>query len=424
MVKIRPFQALRYDKDRVHLKKAVCPPYDVINRMQRRGYIRESAHNIVRLVLPRRKGYVHDYKKAKDDLAAWIEKGILRYDAAPGFYVYVQESKIDGRKINRCGFFSLLKLEGKKGTGVLPHENVFSKPLFDRANLMKHTAAHLSPIFIVFKDAGARAQRLLSDIVRGSKPESDIYADNSRHRLWPVADKGVIDKLIKCLGSSQTFIADGHHRFRASALAKEYFDKRRKKGSGHSYTLAYLVSSEDKGLEILPTYRAVKVLPKGFNITYMKDRLAEYFDIRLISAKAVRQSLKKAFKRKGCAFVIYYRKRYMLITLKDSRIVRDIGPKDASLTWKMLDVSILHNLVFGKLLKIREKAAGQRNIYYYKGGRELIKKVNSGQQKLGVFLNPSTMNDVITLAGNNEKMPHKSTYFYPKPLTGLVIHKF
>lgn len=424
MVNISPFQALRYDKDKVSLKKVVCPPYDVINRMQRKEYIKESPYNIVRIILPERKDSTHDYKKAEKDLSAWIKKGILKHDTVPSLYVYVQECSINNKNISRCGFFSLLKLDKREDSGVLPHENVFSKPLFNRANLMKQTRAHLSPIFIVFKDAEVKAQKILSDITKKAKPESDIYADGSRHRLWPVTDKKLITELIKHVNLSQTFIADGHHRFKASMVVKDYFNSKKRRSNGHLHTLVYLAGSKDKGLEILPTYRAVKVLPKDFDTGYIRKHLGKYFDIKPISSRSVDKALKSAFKKKESAFVLYYKKKYLLILLKDKNIIKEIGSKSASLIWKRLDVSILHNLVFKKLLKIKEKTGKERNIYYYKGKDELIKEVNSGKQGLGVFLNPSTMDDVVKLAKNGEKMPHKSTYFYPKPLTGLVIHKF
>ena len=423
MAKIIPFKALRYDK-KVSLKQVVCPPYDVINRIQRREYMQKSPYNIVKIVLPNRKGPVSDYKKAKRDLSRWIDRGILKYDDTPSFYIYVQECLVEGKKISRCGFLSLLQLEDSRGRGVLPHENIFSKPLFDRVNLMKAAKAHLSPIFIVFQDKNAKAHGILERIVKAKKPDLDIYADSARHKIWRLTDNILIEKLIRHLNLSQTFIADGHHRFRASIKARDYFENKKSKTNGHKYTLAYLVSSEDAGLRILPTHRAVKVLPEAFSLNYLESKLKGYFDISFISANKAEKMLKRAFKNKQCAFVLYYKKRYIFIVLKDKKIIKDIGPECASLKWKSLDVSILHNLIFKKLFRMKERVAKDRNIYYYKDKKELIGQVDLGRQGLGVLLNPSTMEDVTALAKNNEKMPHKSTYFYPKPLTGLVIHKF
>ena len=423
MAKITPFKALRYDK-KVSLKQVVCPPYDVINRVQRREYMRKSPYNIVKIVLPNHKGSMSGYKKARRDLFRWIDKGILKYDDTPSFYIYVQEFSVDDKKMSRCGFLSLLKLEDSRARGVLPHENVFSKPLLDRVNLMKAAKAHLSPIFIVFQDKNARAHKILESIIKAKRPDLDIYADNARHKLWRLTDNTLIERLTRHLNLSRTFIADGHHRFRASMKVRDYFENKKSKTDGHRYTLAYFVSSADAGLRILPTHRAVKVLPAGFNLNYLENKLKDYFDISFISANKAKIMLKYAFRNKQRAFVLYYKKKYIFIVLKDKKIIKDIGPKCASIKWKSLDVSILHNLIFRKLLRIKERIAKDRNIYYYKDRKELIAQVDLGRQGLGVLLNPSIMEDVVALAKKDEKMPHKSTYFYPKPLTGLVIHKF
>jgi uncharacterized protein (DUF1015 family) len=423
MAKIIPFKALRYDK-KIALKQVVCPPYDVINRIQRREYGKRSPYNIVKVDLPDRKGPASDYKKAQKTFSRWIDRGILRYDDTPSFYIYVQEYPVNGKKVDRCGFLSLLKLDGKKGRGVLPHEKVFSKPLHDRLRLMKSTKAHLSPVFIVFKDKNAKAQGILKGLMTSRRPDLDIYADNARHKLWQVSDIVPIQRLTRCLDTSRTFIADGHHRFQASMAVRDYFENKKVKTDGHRYTLAYLVSSKDEGLKILPTHRAVRILPSGFNLDYLKNRLRGYFDISLIPADKVEEALKRAFRNKWRAFVLYYKKDYIFIRLNDKDMIEHIGPERASLRWKGLDVSILHNLVFSKLLGIRERVSNGRNIYYYKDKKELISQVDLGRQGLGVLLNPSTMEDVVALAEKDEKMPHKSTYFYPKPLTGLVIHRF
>jgi uncharacterized protein (DUF1015 family) len=424
MAKIIPFQALRYNTDKVRLKHVVCPPYDVINRSQRKACIKQSPYNIVRIVLPDRKADKPDYKKAGQDLLRWTEKEILRHDNTKSFYVYVQETVIDKERISRCGFLSLLRLETAKNKCVLPHENVFSKPLNDRVRLMTNTKAHLSPIFIVFDDKKKKAQSILSDITSKKAPDLDIYADKARHRLWPVTDKNTIKALSDCLDQSQTFIADGHHRYKASIKTRDHFRKKKLKTQGHEYTLVYLVGSQDKGLKILPTYRAVKILPKGFDFDYIEESIKDYFDIKYISSAKAAGVLETAFKNRECVFVLYYKKRYMCIKLKNKESINHIGPKDASIAWKGLDVSILHNLVLDKLLRVKENTGRHRNIYYYKDRKELIDQIDAGRQHLGILLNPSTMDDVNTLAMQDEKMPHKSTYFFPKPLTGLVIHKF
>ncbi len=426
MIKAVPFKGLRYDKKKVDVKKAVCPPYDVINSKQRANYIKESAHNIVRLILPEGKGSKKGYNKARKDLVNWIDKGMLVKDDKPSLYIYSQEYKLGKKTIIRTGFLSLLEINTKGNKGVLPHENTFSKPILDRVELMKATKSHLSPIFLIYKDKKAKLAKKLTAIAKSKKPDVNIYKEGIRHKLWKVSDGNLLAMAVKHLDNSLSFIADGHHRFKASVETMKYFDSKKIKtlDNEHRYTLAYFVSNEDKGLKILPTHRAVKALPKGFDIDYMKDRLSKYFSVAAIKAKDKDALLDKAFKNKKSAFVIDYKNKYFYICLKNKAVLKTMEPKKASYASKTLDVSILHNLVFSKLFNVKEVVGKERNIYYYKGAAELKKQIDMGNQVLGVFMNACTMDDVVSLAVNGEKMPHKSTYFYPKPLTGMVIHKF
>ena len=425
MVRISAFSALRYNTKKVSLKKVVCPPYDVINAKQRKGYLKESDYNVVRLVLPENKNGGRDYKKAQEALYNWIEKGILKTDDVPAIYIYLQEYKVGKKNIKRYGLLSLLKLENKKKSEVLPHEKIFSKPFLDRVNLMKAAKAHLSPLFIVFRDKNGAVSKLILNATK-EKPKADIFFEDVRHKLWKVTEKNIIEKIVKRVNRSKTFIADGHHRFAASMATKDYFDSLgvKKAGiDGYDSTLVYFVSSYDKGLLILPTYRAVRELPKGFNEEYILKKLEKYFKINHIACANVDRFLQKAAKEKDCSFVIFYANKYIALTLKDKNIIKALGPKKSSYTWKSLDVSILHNLLLKKL-GIKENTLTFTNIYYYKGKDELINKIKAGKQKLGVLLNAPGMGDVEKIAEAGEKMPHKSTYFFPKPLTGLVIHKF
>jgi uncharacterized protein (DUF1015 family) len=289
---------------------------------------------------------------------------------------------------------------------------------------MKEARAHLSPVFIIYKDSEAKAQALLIKAVKDKAPDADIIFEGVRHKFWHISEKGFIDNLTKILGSAKTFIADGHHRFAASVAVKDYFDKRKISSNGHNYTLAYFVSSMDKGLRILPTHRGVKVLPKGLDMKSVKEKLSGCFAVRQIGYGQISSVLQKAAKRKECGFVIFYKNRYLFLIFKDKSIIKKIGPKENSYAWKRLDVSILHNLVFSKLLNIREKIGSQNNVYYYKDKDELIGKVKSGEYAIAFMLNAPSVDDVEEIASFGEKMPHKSTYFFPKPLTGLLLHKF
>jgi len=427
MPRISPFQALRYDSKKVSLKRVVCPPYDVINKQQRKGYIRNSAYNAVNLVLPERKNGHRDYEKAKRQLYSWVDKGMLKKDDKPTVYIYAQEYKIGNKKFKRTGFLALLKLKGKKNREALPHEKVFQGPLQDRVRLMKRLKAHLSPIFIIFRDKGKATTNLLAEIIRDRKPDENVYFEGIRHKVWKATDEGHLKRLTKQLDSSKIFIADGHHRFEASMVVNQYFSslgRSKTNESGHRHTMVYFVSSKDTGLIILPTYRAVEILPECFNTEYLTTRLSRHFKITQISVREVDRRLRRAASKRKAAFVIYYEKRYLYAELKDVAVLKKIGPKENSLAWKRLDVSILHNLIFEELLGIKEETHSHRNIFYYKDAKEMIKAIDSGGHRLGVFLNPTRLEEVERIAEAGERMPHKSTYFYPKALTGLAIHKF
>lgn len=426
MPKIKPFFALRYDKKKVALSDVVCPPYDVINKRQRREYSLSSAYNIVRIVLPERRDGKRDYYKAGRYLYDWIDKGILRQDMQESIYIYLQEYKLGKKMLSRYGLLTLLGLDRDKKKGVLPHEKVFTKPLMDRVSLMKATKAHLSPIFLIFREKTDTTYDLFKQAVKAKVPDLKINFDGIRHTMWQVADRELIDKITANIARSQVFIADGHHRFEASLAVRDHFNSNRagRSAKGHNYTLAYLVSAHDKGLCILPTYRAVKVVPDGFSMEYIKDRLSPYFQIKRIDRGRLQSTLDAAARRRQTCFIFYYNNRYLSAVLKDSKIIEKLGPRENSRMWRSLDVSVLHYIVLTRLLGIREKTRSHRNIYYYKDVREVVGNVDSGKQRLGIFLNAPTMKEVEEIASSGERMPHKSTYFYPKPLTGMVVHKF
>ena len=421
MAKVSAFTALRYDTKKVDIKKVVAPPYDVINYEQRKGYIRKSPYNIVQIDLPEDSRGERDYKVAKKLLSDWTAKGILKEDMSPSIYIYCQECMAGSGKIKRYGVFSLLKLpEGDKKV-VLPHEKIFTKPFMDRVRLMKETRTHLSPIFFVFRDKDGAGEKTILDAIKNKKPDYKIDFEGTRNTLWRICDEDIVERLSAIIGSSKIFIADGHHRFQASCKVRDYFKNPLPEGAG--YTLSYFVSSKDKGLKILPTHRAVKVLPQGFSIEKMVTVLSPYFDAKEMGSSGAAKAMALAAKRQACAFAVFYKNRYFLLTLKDKNVIKGLAPKEASYDWKKLDVSILHNFLFPKL-GIKETMKSRRNIYYYKATNELVKRVRSGEQVLGVFMNAPRMEEVEKIAENDEKMPHKSTYFYPKPLTGLLIHGF
>ena len=370
MAKIKPFCGIRYNAKKTgSLSKVLCPPYDVINKQQRKAYIEKSPHNIVSVILPDAKSKIKGHRKARTLLQGWLSKGILLRDKKPSIYVYQQAFKIGKTTKSRIGFLSLLEIEGEKT--VLPHEKIFDKFKFERASLMNETQAHLSPIFMFFNDDGCSVGKLLASAVKKRKPQTSIKFEDAEEKLWSISDEEFMTALRNLMQNKKAFIADGHHRFEASLHLKECM--RAKAGSTdgkmpYDYTLVYFLSMQDSGLTILPTHRAVKKLPVGFSKDFMLRRLSKYFFVKIKASKEqLIECLEEADKAKKHAFGFFYDNAFIFILLKDEKIVKTIGPPGNSLDWKKLDVSILHYFILPELLGIEERVKGRRNIYYYRG---------------------------------------------------------
>lgn len=424
---IKPFRGVRYNTKKIgNLSKVICPPYDVINKQQQKEYIAKSSKNIVSIVLPDGKNRSIGHKKAKSLLHDWLNNGVLLSDETPCIYVYQQTFKIGNAVKTRTGFLSLLEIEGKKS--VLPHEKIFDKFKFERFNLMKTTQAHLSPIFMFFNDNDRKVEKLLKSVIRSKKPVANINFNGVNEKLWSISERTFIDSISRSMFAKKAFIADGHHRFAASTYLKDYMAQKQMLKSEkmpYDYTLAYFSSMQDNGLAILPTHRAIKYLPDGFSKELMLKKLSNHFSVKVLKSKnSLIRALEAADKKGEHAFGFFYDNSFIYAELTNKRIIKDIGPSDNSLYWKKLDVSILHYFTLPNLLNIKEKVKGRRNIYYYKGKTEAIKMVKTKKMKMAIFLNSTKIKEVEQVAKAGNKMPHKSTYFYPKLLTGLVIHKF
>ncbi|UCH12724.1 MAG: DUF1015 domain-containing protein, partial [Candidatus Omnitrophota bacterium] len=416
MAKIKPFCGVRFNAKGVgRLSKVVCPPYDVINKQQRQGYIKKSKYNAVSLVLPKGKNKLAGHRNSKKALGAWLEKGILIRDKQPSLYVYLQRYKIDGATKSRLGFISLLELEDIRKKKVLPHEKIFDKFKFERFDLMKTTQAHLSPIFFLFNDKARKVEGLLSLAVRNRKPLIDINTEGVKEKLWRIQNSNFISGLRRLMSKKIIFIADGHHRFEASVILRDYLrEKQRHRGHNmpYDYTMAYFLSMQNKGLAILPIHRTVKYLPDNFSKRFMLKELSKYFSIDIMkSKKKLLKKLQMIGKQEKHAFGFFYNNTYIFAVLEDNKIISNIGSLNNCLSWKRLDVSILHYFIFPKLLNIKERVNRKRNIYYYRGASSAVRMVKSGEFEMAIFLNPTKIEQVESIAKSNNRMPHKSTYF-------------
>ena len=415
MPDIRPFKGLLYNPRKIKdIARVVTEPYDVISPKQQAAYHKAHPYNIIRLILgkasSRNAGKNGQYIRAAKYFADWQKRDVLLRDQKESVYIYAQTFPYNGKKRTRTGFIILLKLEDFAKNTILPHENTFSKAVQDRSKLLKTVRANLSPIFAMFTDSQGKVNKLLSQHKRNHRPCIVAQKDKVSHRLWRMNNRGKIAAIKKLLEGRQIFIADGHHRYEAALNYKLQMQKRKKQPRGFSsfnYVMTYLVSTTDPGLTILPTYRVLSI--KGsFKPEEIVRSLRKSFKTDKFSSSEKLFSYMRANKA-GCVLGAYFRKnKFYGLKLR--------GVKKR----KNLDVTILHGLIIEHILNI---GALEKDIYYTRDAQEAIRLVDEDKYQLVFFLKAPTVTEIKRTALAGEKMPHKTTYFYPKLLTGLVINK-
>lgn len=403
MVEIIPFKGYRFNEKKVNISKVVSLPYDVISPSMQDKYYRLSPYNIIRLILRKDKGK-DKYKKAKECLNNWIKKKIFIQDNSCCFYLHEQEFTFGSNKIRRKGLICLVKIEDFKKKKILPHENTFLKDKRDRLNLLKECKANLSPIFGLY-DGEIDFKKVLR-----KKPFLEFNMEDKKgnvlNRVWKIDDSELIKSIIRKMKNKRIFIADGHHRYEVAMFFKKKMERicKDSKDAKWNYILFSLVSIKDKGLKILPTHRVVKFV-NSINFDEIKKKLSKDFYIKEIKSGYVNKDI-----------VLYINKKYYRLILKKEDSLKKIKTKN-SLKWKKLPTAILHYLILNILPEVKE-------IFYTVEKEDVIKKVNSGSFDIGFLMPTITARDIKDIAFKLEKMPPKTTYFYPKLPSGIVINKF
>lgn len=420
MAKIKPFKGILYNKRKIrNLSSVVTPPYDVISSQEVNTYYERHPYNIIRLILnkstPEDLPVNNRYTRARDLFNQWLQIGILKQDAKDSIYVYQQIYKYKDCKKDRWGFIALLKLEEEIYKNVLPHESTYEKPKQDRLQLIKQVRANLSPIFSLFED---KEETILSLKTYCQKylPFLDMNFDDGRHKLWRVTNQKIIQRVVDNMKGKRVYIADGHHRYEVSIAFKKFI-----RGYSYSlkdvnldfnYVLMYFSNLQDDNITILPVHRVVKSTK---NLNTLIERINRFFEIRkFLNKEDLLKNLEN--QSKIYAFGLYYGNNFYLLEVNHKNITEIFRVENH----RKLDVTILHNLIFNDILKIKET---NTNICYTNNTDEAIDMVNSRNFDIAFFLRPVKISQVKTIAEMQDKMPKKSTYFYPKPLTGLVIHK-
>jgi uncharacterized protein (DUF1015 family) len=444
MADIRAFRAFRYDLGRVgNLSDVVAPPYDVIDPALQQALYDRSPYNVIRLELNKEELGDNEtenrYTRAARFLRDWQRDDILVQDSARGLYVYYQDFEVEGRRYTRRGFLARVRLEPFGAGRIYAHEETMAGPKADRLKLFHATGMNLSPIFGLYPDPGDEVMTHLDALVRRSLPIQATDHLGVVSRLWPVSDQHIVSAVTGLLSPKPVFIADGHHRYETSL---RYLEDRRAaahatlspggRGQGEgglddeappNFTLMMLVGMSDPGLIILPTHRLVSGLP---NLT--ADRLAEilapHFQVERIGqgekgARDTWETIEADGSQELLGFGTVADGVWQTARFQSPQLMAERAANHSP-AWRSLAVSILHVALLDHLLP--QATGGQPQCKYVHLLREVTDAVSARQCQLAALVPPATMGHVEQIAGNLEKMPPKSTYFYPKLLSGLVFN--
>jgi uncharacterized protein (DUF1015 family) len=417
MAEIQPFRGLRFSADAGSLERLIAPPYDVINENQRASFAGQSPHNVVHLTLPEQKeddrSKFVKYARSAALLAEWRNEKALVPESEPAFYRYTQTFRIpylSPEPFSRTSLIALIKTEPYEKGVVLPHEQTFPKHKEDRLRILEATRAHLECIFGLFEDPDGSIHQALGSAPAKAKLSVNTE-DGVEQVLEPVTDRHVIESLQSLLQDKKIWIADGHHRYETACNFRAAIGEREGRVA-EDYLMIALASMSDPGLVLLPTHRVVSSLPYGTEEVI--SRLEGVFDLQAMHATRVWDALRK---EKGQVFgLIAPGGLGFLLRAHDQSTVKNLVGDDGSEALLALDVSVLHRVILETILEVK----GLGDIQYTRDAGEAEAWVDSGAA-VGFLMNPPTVDDMRTIALAGEKMPQKSTYYYPKIYSGLVL---
>jgi uncharacterized protein (DUF1015 family) len=432
MAKVYPFRSLRYALSRIPVEKVVTQPYDKISKQMQDRYYELHPSNLIRIVLGRpESGDGADnnvYTRAARLLKEWRQAGIIERLEASAFFVYFQRFTIPGTSDVqvRKGFVGAAQLEDYANKIVFPHERTLSGPKKDRLELLRHTQTHFEQIFMLYEDAARRIDQELERVAR-SRPDLEVLDEYGvLHSIWTVTDPAIVKFIAEQMSDKTLIIADGHHRYE-TALA--YRDEMRTKTAGHDPNTGYermamtFFNMDAPGLTILPTHRVIRDLER-FDSDELLKNASEFFEIRTAPPEAgsLRAALKAAGEQQPTVGLFTDGGgRTALLALKSSLSLTAALP-DLSDKLRRLDVVILHRLLLEKCLGISEEAVKkQTNITYFRELDKALKEVETGAQA-AFLLNPTGLHQMRDVAYGGDVMPQKSTDFYPKVLSGLIMY--
>ena len=430
MAEIEAFRGVRYDLGRVgSLSDVIAPPYDVIGPELQDDLYKKHPNNVIRLILNKKRPEDSEadncYTRARDHLVDWQKEGVLFTEADPAIYVYHQTFTFDGREYNRRGFMARLRVSPFGEGKVFPHEETHASAKADRLMLFSTCKANLSQIFGLYPDPECEAQNILEEAIQGVTPLEATDHLGVVSRIWPVTDLTVISKVAEVMGPKPLFIADGHHRYETACNYKEQIKDMGLLTPDHpaNCVLAMVVAMEDPGLAVMPTHRLFQGLLE-LSAEELIAKLGDCFDCTIAgegasAARELWEELETADNQGTIALCSNKDKKWIVAELTDAgRAKMAEVASDHNEDWQGLGVSILHRLVIETLLEGKDLPKPT----YVHLVDEVIEGLETGEYPLAALVMPATVDHIRQISLTGERMPAKSTYFYPKLLGGLVIN--
>ena len=421
MATVRPFEGILYDPKRVDLSQVVAPPYDVITPADQRRYYRQDPHNVVRLIAgevrPTDSEEDNKYTRAAGFFKQWLADGILRREARPGLYIYSHQfvDPISGHGRVRRGLLGVVELE-PFGSGVLPHEQTHARAKADRLSLTRAVVANLSPVFALYEDPASLVGSIIAPALSEPSRLSITGEDGDHHTVWSISGADQFHDLAELFRTSRLYIADGHHRYET---ALNFRNKQRHDhpeappDAAFNYVLTLLVDVADPGLTILPTHRLLHDF--------------ERFDPALVRRLGGRHRVTPRSERAALLAAMQEptpgHRIGLAVGQRGGYFTVDVARAATADPVSRLDVSVLHDEILRRELGLEQaELESERYLSYSRDVGGLLDRVEAGAGQAAFLLRPPAVSDVVEVARAGRVMPQKSTYFFPKPASGIVFN--
>jgi uncharacterized protein (DUF1015 family) len=439
MAQIRPFQGVRYNQQIItDLASVICPPYDIIGPQLQDELYRSSEYNFVRVEynreLPQDDASDNRYTRACSNITRWLNQGVLKMDAHPAFYIHQHYFVCQGKASRRENLVAAVKLEEWDQKIVRPHENIIPRAKSDRMSMLRYCRSNTSPVLAMYEDP----QQVISFALTSQEISSPLInvVDNfgERHKVWAVTSPEVIRQVQQVIADQPLYIADGHHRYDSALTYRREMQAQSRSFTGeegYNYVMTSLIDFTDPGLVILPTHRLLRGISRPI-LSGLRSQLKVFFDIEDLSldmpdiwrrVDAALTGTSPDMTEVRLAVFGLEADKISILTLRDFEAVNSLMPAFHGDLYRKLDVSLVDHVILEKLLGF-DKDKEENSLAYIHDRDEAVSRVKNQEYQLLFILNPVRPELIRAIADAGDRMPRKSTYFYPKAPAGLVFYKW